>query len=60
MIQFGWEGLQMTALLKEAFEEAAKLPEAEQDLVASWLLAEMAAEDDYDRTIAPLRTSSWG
>lgn len=45
----------MTAKLRQAFDEAAKLPEAEQDLLASWLLAELAAEDDFDRTIA--RTS---
>jgi hypothetical protein len=42
----------MTALLQRAFAEAAKLPESEQDLLASWLLAELAAEDDFDRTIS--------
>jgi hypothetical protein len=42
----------MTTLLQQAFAEAAKLPEAEQDLLASWLLAELAAEDDFDRAIA--------
>lgn len=42
----------MTALLQQAFAEAAKLPEPEQDLFASWLLAELAAEDDFDRAIA--------
>jgi hypothetical protein len=42
----------MTGLLQQAFAEAAKLSEAEQDLLASWLLAEMAAEDDFDRAIA--------
>jgi hypothetical protein len=41
----------MTALLQQAFAEAAKLPESEQDLLASWLLAELAAEDDFDRAI---------
>ena len=45
----------MTELLRRAFDDAAKLPEAEQNLLASWLLAELAAEDDFDRTIA--RTS---
>ena len=45
----------MTTLLQQAFDQAAKLPEAEQNLLASWLLAELAAEDDFDRTIA--RTS---
>ncbi|HZV07633.1 MAG TPA: hypothetical protein VE999_21280 [Gemmataceae bacterium] len=42
----------MTALLQQAFAEAAKLPESEQDLLASWLLAELAAEDDFDRAIS--------
>ncbi len=42
----------MTALLQQAFAEAAKLPAKEQDLLAAWLLAELAAEDDFDRTIA--------
>jgi hypothetical protein len=42
----------MTTLLQQAFAEAAKLPADEQDLLASWLLAELAAEDDFDRTIA--------
>jgi len=42
----------MTTLLQQAFAEAARLPAAEQDLLASWLLAELAAEDDFDRTIA--------
>ncbi len=46
----------MSTLLKQEFAEAAKLPEARQDLVVSWLLAELASEDEFDRTIA--RTSS--
>ena len=41
----------MTNLLQQAFAEAAKLPAAEQDLLASWLLAELAAEDEFDRAI---------
>jgi hypothetical protein len=45
----------MTELLRQAFEEAARLPEAEQNLLASRLLAELLAEDDFDRAIA--RTS---
>jgi hypothetical protein len=45
----------MTTLLQQAFAEAAKLPQAEQDLLAARLLAELAAEDDFDRAIA--RTS---
>ena len=42
----------MTTLLQQAFAEAAKLPQAEQDLLASRLLAELAAENDFDRAIA--------
>jgi len=41
----------MTALLAKAFAEAAKLSPPEQDLLASWLLAELAAEDEFDRKI---------
>jgi hypothetical protein len=42
----------MTKLLERAFAEAAKRSEAEQELLASRLLAELAAEDDFDRAIA--------
>jgi hypothetical protein len=42
----------MTDLLQQAFAEAAKLPMAEQELLASRLLAELAAEDEFDRAIA--------
>ena len=42
----------MTALLQKAFAEAAKLSDSEQEVLASRLLAELAAEDDFDRAIA--------
>ncbi|HQU42379.1 MAG: hypothetical protein B7Z73_13640 [Planctomycetia bacterium 21-64-5] len=42
----------MTKLLVRAFAEAAKLSPSEQDLLAGRLLAELAAEDDFDRAIA--------
>ena len=42
----------MTTLLERAFEEAAKRSVAEQDLLASRMLAELEAEDDIDRAIA--------
>jgi hypothetical protein len=42
----------MTSLLAQAFAEASKLPTAEQDLLASRLLAEIAAEDTFDQAIA--------
>ena len=42
----------MTTRLEQAFAQAAQRSEAEQDLLASRLLAELAAEDDFDRAIA--------
>ena len=42
----------MTTLLQRAFTEAAKLSELEQEVLASRLLAELATEDDFDRTIS--------
>ncbi len=42
----------MTTLLQKAFAEAAKLPDVEQELLASWMLAELGAENDFDRAIA--------
>ena len=45
----------MTDLLQQAFVEASKLPAAEQELLATRLLAELADDDEFDRTIA--RTS---
>jgi len=42
----------MTTLLEQAFAQAAQLPTPEQELLASRLLAELAAEDDFDRTLA--------
>jgi hypothetical protein len=42
----------MTKLLEQAFTEAAKRQEAEQELLASRLLAELAAGDDFNRAIA--------
>jgi len=41
----------MTASLQEAFAKAAQLPDAEQEILAARLLAELAAEDDFDRAI---------
>ena len=42
----------MTTLLERAFAEAAKRPLAEQELLVSRLLAELGAEDDFDRACA--------
>lgn len=42
----------MTTLLQRAFSEAEKLTPAEQDVLASRLLAELQEDDDFDRAIA--------
>ena len=42
----------MTELLQRAFTEAGKLSPAEQDLLASRVLAELTDEDQFDRAIA--------
>lgn len=42
----------MTALLRQAFDEASKRSREEQDLLASRLLAELAAENAFDQAIA--------
>ena len=42
----------MTKLLEQAFAAAQKLPDVEQELLASWLLAELAEETDFDKAIA--------
>jgi hypothetical protein len=44
--------LTVTELLERAFAEASKLSPAEQEVLAYRLLAELAAEDDFDRKIA--------
>ena len=38
----------MTKLLEKAFAEATKLPKREQDRLAKWVLAEIAAEQHWD------------
>lgn len=42
----------MTKLLEKAFAQAAKLPQAEQDLVAQSLLDDLEAEERWDETFA--------
>ena len=42
----------MTDLLKNAFDAASRLPEEEQDAVAAWLLAEVAAEQEWEERFA--------
>jgi len=38
----------MTKLLEQAFSEAAKLADAEQDALAKWLLAEIESERRWE------------
>ena len=42
----------MTKLLEKAFEEAAKLPAAEQDALGRVLLEELASEQRWDELFA--------
>jgi hypothetical protein len=42
----------MTDLLKKAFDAASRLPENEQDAVAEWLFAELAAEEEWEERLA--------
>ena len=42
----------MTQLLEHAFSEAAKLPEVEQNLMARWLLLELASEKRWEKAFA--------
>ena len=44
--------LSVTELLARAFAEASKLSPADQEVLASRLLEELAAEDEFDRKIA--------
>ena len=42
----------MTKLLEEAFAEASKLPEQEQDALAAVILEELASERCWDQAFA--------
>lgn len=42
----------MTKLLQKAFDEASKLPEAEQDALGRILLEELASERRWDELLA--------
>lgn len=42
----------MTTLLDKAFQEAAKLPESEQNALAKWILEELATEKKWDQAFA--------
>ena len=42
----------MTKLLEKAFTEATKLPEQEQDALATWILKELASEKQWTEQVA--------
>ena len=42
----------MTELLEKAFEEASKLPELEQNVLAKLLLSELVAEKNWEKAFA--------
>lgn len=42
----------MTKRLAEAFKEASKLPEVEQNSLAKWVLEELKAEKKWEQTFA--------
>lgn len=42
----------MTKLLKKAFTEVSKLPDIEQNMVAKWLLEELAAEKQWEKAFS--------
>lgn len=42
----------MTTLLEKAFNEAAKLPEVDQNVLAKWVLDELHSEARWQRAFA--------
>ena len=42
----------MTQLLEHAFQEASKLPDMQQNMIARWLLDELLAEKKWDSLFA--------
>ena len=42
----------MTHLLKQAFSKASKLPEVEQNVLARWMLEDLASERRWDQAFA--------
>jgi hypothetical protein len=47
-----WKDWLVTRLLKQAFAEAARLPEDEQDRLSVWLLAELESDQKWDELLA--------
>lgn len=50
----------MTALLRRAFEEAEKLPDEDQDAIASRLLEEVEDERKWNASFAATTDEQWG
>lgn len=42
----------MTQLLNQAFQEASKLPDTQQNIIAKWLLDELLVEKKWDSLFA--------
>ena len=42
----------MTRLLEQAFQEASRMPEVQQNALAKWLLAELRSEGEWDAAFA--------
>ena len=42
----------MTKLLNQAFQEASKLPDMQQNIIARWLLDELLVEKKWDSLFA--------
>ena len=42
----------MTHLLKQAFTKASKLPEVEQNVLARWMIDELASERRWEQAFA--------
>lgn len=47
----------MTTILETAFAEAAKLPPADQELFAAWILAELDAEQHWKELFSSSSTT---
>ncbi len=43
--------LMMTELLEKAFAEAAKLPDADQEALAAWILEELGSDRRWQETL---------
>ena len=42
----------MTKLLEKAFEKASRLSEAEQNVIAKWLLEELESEKNWEKSFS--------